>query len=208
MVDSVPNDIFQFSTYAALKAGFNQGQPRTADLSSHGTDGIGNYENDSLMIFKDGKAHILAQNGTASPAPLESRLLFAMVTTYQPTFRAKVPFVTLEDLDELISSSEFGPAKGVNTLMPFRITGVFESVDLDQCTKQNIAGSLFGFVIPAWMKQISGPRIQAHFIDANEEIGGRVADFIMADEATLSFAKCARFHLGFPQGEVWEAMKL
>lgn len=44
MVGSIPNDIFQFSTLAAHTAGFNSGQPRTADLTSHGTDGIGIYE--------------------------------------------------------------------------------------------------------------------------------------------------------------------
>lgn len=208
MVASIPNDVFQFSTCAALNAGFNHGQPRTADLTSHGTDGIGIYESGSFMILKDGQAHALAQNGTATLAPLESRLPFAMVTVYQPTFRAKIPSVTLEGLDELVSSSQFGPAKGVNTLMPFRITGVFASVDLEHSHKQDIAGSLFGFIVPIWMKHISGPRIHAYFLDANEELGGKVIDFAMADEATLSFAKCGRFHLGFPQGETWEEMKL
>lgn len=66
MVASIPNDVFQFSTYAALKAGFNQGQPRTADLTSHGSDGIGVYEDGSLMMLKSGQAYAIAKDGKAS----------------------------------------------------------------------------------------------------------------------------------------------
>lgn len=209
MAPSIPNDIFQFSTHAALHAGFNQGQPRTADLTSHGTDGIGVYEDGSLMILKDKQAHSIQKSGKASLAPMNARLPFAMVTVYEPTFRAKIGSVTIDSLDALVSADDFGPAKGVNTLMPFKIAGRFSSIDFaDGPSQKAIDGTLFGFVVPAWMKQISGPRIYAHFLDANEEVGGQVVDFRMEDEAVLSFAKCGRFHLGFPQGEEWEDVKL
>lgn len=209
MVGSIPNDIFQFSIYAALNAGFHTGQPRTADLTSHGTDGIGVYEDGTLMILKDKQAHAISKHGTAKPAPMDARLPFAMVTVYQPSFRLKVPSITLESFDELVSSSELGPAKGVNTVMPFRIAGRFDSLDFaDGAPRKAIDGTIFGFVVPAWMKHISGERIHAHFLDASEEVGGEVVDFRMNEEAVLSFAKCGRFHLGFPQGEEWEETKL
>lgn len=209
MVGSIPNDIFQFSTYAALNAGFNQGQPRTADLTSHGTDGIGVYEDGSLMILKDRQAYALTKDGKAKSAPMEARLPLALVTVYQPNFRLKIPSISLEALEELTSSNEMGPAKGVNTLMPFKIAGHFESIEFEDGPNRNtIDGTVFGFIVPEWMRAISGPRIHAHFLDASEEVGGRVTDFMMAEEAVLSFAKCGRFHLGFPQGEGWEDMKL
>lgn len=209
MVGSIPNDIFQFSTHAALHAGFNQGQPRTADLTSHGTDGIGVYEDGSLMILKDKQAHTIQKNGKTSPAPMNARLPFAMVTLYEPTFRAKVDSASLDSLDALVSSDDFGPAKGVNTLMSFKIAGRFESVEFGNGPDQSVIdGTVFGFVVPEWMRAISGPRIHAHFLDANEEFGGQVTDFNMVEEAILSFAKCGRFHLGFPQGEEWEDLKL
>jgi acetolactate decarboxylase len=209
MVGSIPNDIFQFSTYAALNAGFNQGQPRTADLTSHGTDGIGVYEDGNLMILKDRQAHILSKDGKAKPAPMQSRLPLALVTVYQPTFRLKIPSISMEAFDILVSSDDVGPAKAVNTLVPFKIAGRFDSVEFaDGPSRSAIDGTVFGFVVPAWMKAISGPRIHAHFLDASEEVGGRVTDFRMAEEAVLSFAKCGRFHLGFPQGGEWEEMKL
>ena len=63
MVASIPNDIFQFGTTAATAAGFAHGQPSTADLTSHGTDGIGSFEDGRLMILNNGEAHALdAQN--------------------------------------------------------------------------------------------------------------------------------------------------
>jgi acetolactate decarboxylase len=115
----------------------------------------------------------------------------------------------MEGLDELVSSDDVGPAKGVNTLMPFKVAGRFGSVEfVDGPSRSEIDGTVFGFVVPPWMKAISGPRIHAHFLDASEEVGGRVTDFRMAEEAILSFAKTGRFHLGFPQGGEWEEMKL
>ncbi|KAL6704541.1 hypothetical protein ACN47E_008170 [Coniothyrium glycines] len=209
MVASIPNDIFQFSTHAALHAGFTTGQPRTADLTSHGTDGIGVYEDGSLLLLKDKRAFAFSRDGKARSAVREAHLAFAMVTIYQPTFRVKIADASLDSLDALVSSNEFGPAKGINSLMPFKIAGRFEALDLeDGPSRSAIDGTVFGFVVPVWMKGISGPRIHAHFLDANEEVGGKVADFRMDEDAVLSFAKCGRFHLGFPQGEEWEGLKL
>ncbi|EOA84252.1 hypothetical protein ACJQWK_00816 [Exserohilum turcicum] len=209
MVGSIPNDIFQFSTYAALNAGFNKGQPRTADLTSHGTDGIGVYEDGSLMILKGQQAHAISRDGKAKPAPMEARLPLALVTVYEPNFRIKIPAISLDALEELTSSDQMGPTKGVNTLMPFRIFGRFQSIEFEHGPNQSeIDGMIFGFIVPEWMRSISGPRVHAHFLDTSEEVGGRVADFHIAEEALLDFAKCGRFHLGFPQGEEWENIKL
>lgn len=209
MVVSIPNDIFQFSTFAALSSGFNTGQPRTADLTSHGTHGLGVYEDGSLMILIDRQAYALRKDGTVVPAPMDARLPFAMVTIFQPTYRIKLPNLSFEELEELVSSEELGPAKGVNTLMPFTITAAFASVSLEQSGElTNIEGTIFGFVVPRWMREISGPRIHAHFLDEEESTGGRVEGFEIEEALTLGFAKCGRFHLGFPQGPEWEDVKL
>lgn len=229
MVVSIPNDIFQFSTHAALSAGFSTGQPRTADLTSHGTDGIGVYEDGTRMILLDRQAHVLRKDGSAVPAPTNAQLPFAMVTIYQPTYRVQLPSLTLEELEDLMSSSELGPAKGVNTVMPFKMSGKFASVSLEEGSNlQAVSGTVFGFVVPKWMKDISGPRIHAHFLDESGSKGGLVSDFEIEDGITLGFAKCGRFHLGyvccfehyivcdlllltscsFPQGPEWEDMKL
>jgi alpha-acetolactate decarboxylase len=209
MVGSIPNDIFQFSAFAALSAGFNTGQPRTADLTSHGTHGIGVYEDGSLMILLERQAYALRRDGTVVPGPMDARLPFAMVTIFQPSYRVKLPALSFDELEELISSEELGHARGINTLMPFTITAKFAALSLEQGDElTDIGGTMFGFVVPKWMREISGPRIHAHFVDEEEGKGGRVAGFEIEEEVMLGFAKCGRFHLGFPQGPEWENVKL
>lgn len=209
MVGSIPNDIFQFSTFAAHTAGFNTGQPRTADLTSHGTDGIGIYEDGTLMILLDSQAYTVRKDGAAVPAPMDDRLPFAMVTIYQPTYRIQLSSLTFDDLEELISSSELGAARGVNTLMPFKITTIFTSMTLEQGGRRaNVGGTIFGYIVPKWMREISGTRIHAHFLDEEEGKGGRVESFEVEGGVTLGFAKSGRFHLGFPQGPEWEDVRL
>ncbi|KAF2023489.1 alpha-acetolactate decarboxylase [Setomelanomma holmii] len=209
MVGSIPNDIFQFSTHAALAAHFNTGQPRTADLTSHGTDGIGVYEDGHLMILLGQQAYAIRQDGTAVSAPQNARLPFAMVTTYQPTYRVQLPGLSFEGLEDLIGSEELGPAKAVNTLTPFKIYAAFASVSFEEGGQwKGRSGTMFGFVVPKWMREMSGPRIHAHFLDEDETKGGKLTDFEIEEAFTLTFAKCGRFHLGFPQGPEWEDVKL
>lgn len=208
MVTSIPNDIFQFGTTAATAAGFNQGQPRTADLTSHGTDGIGSFEDGKLMILNNGEAYALSSDNKASPAPIDARLPFAMVTVFRPTFRMEVPSLDMESLDDLLSSPKLAHARAVNTLAPFKVVGVFKSVEFtDGGEQRDKKGIVFGFVVPMWMKAISGPRIHAHFLADSGEVGGKVVDF-ETEVATLSYAKTGRFHLGFSQSQDWEDVRL
>jgi acetolactate decarboxylase len=161
------------------------------------------------MILIERQAYALRKDGTVVPGPMQERLPFAMVTIFQPTYRIKLPTLSLDELEEIVSSEELGPAKGINTLMPFTITATFSGMELEQGGSfANIEGTMFGFVVPRWMREISGPRIHAHFVDEEEGKGGKVASFQIEEEATLGFAKCGRFHLGFPQGPEWENVKL
>ena len=208
MVASIPNDIFQFGTTSAVAAGFSQGQPRTCDLTSHGTDGIGQYEDGSLMILNNGEAYTLCSNNKASAAPMDARLPFAMVTIFRPTFRMEVPELDMESLDDLLSSPKLAHARAVNTLAPFKVVGMFKSVEFtDGGEQSDLKGIVFGYAVPAWMKGICGPRIHAHFLADSGEVGGRVVNF-ETDVATLSFAKTGRFHLGFSQSQDWEDVRL
>ncbi|KAL5117486.1 hypothetical protein ACEQ8H_004651 [Pleosporales sp. CAS-2024a] len=209
MVASIPNDVFQFSTFAALTAGFNTGQPRTADLTSHGTHGLGVYEDASLMLLLDRHALAIRKDGTVIPAPMDAPLPFAMVTRFQPTYRIDLPYLTFDELDHLISSSSLAPATAINTMTPFQITTKFAEVITEQGgSRANVDGTIFGFVVPRWMREMSGPRFHAHFVDEDEAKGGRVEGFDIEQRVTLRFAKCGRFHLGFPQGPEWENLKL
>ena len=219
MVASIPNDVFQFSTYSALKAGFNQGQPSAADLTSHGDHGIGTFEDGSLMLLIDSKAYMISQDGKPELAPSHARLPFAMVTIFMPRFRLndQTQRFGLEDFEQLLPRLAEGGVGGPNSVLPFKVEGKFNTIVLevngDQSqTHSGVWGTVFGYVVPSWMSQISGPRYHCHFVSdkirngPNAAIGGCVLDF--DGEATPSLGKCGRFHLGLPQGAEWETMNL
>lgn len=219
MVASIPNDIFQFSTWAAVHKGFNTGQPRVADLTSHGTDGIGVFEDGKLMALIDAKAYAIAQDGDVSRAQLHERLCYAMVTIFQPMRIAKFQGsdLTMKMLKELLSSVDALPGVGGgNSLLPFKIKGTFVGLDLETPlsspnSREGVKGTVFGYKVPLWMEGISGPALHCHFLSedgSGTELGGRVVSFRAIKEAVLGVSKCGRFHLGFPQGEDWEDMEL
>jgi alpha-acetolactate decarboxylase len=211
MVVSIPNDVFQFSTYTAITRGFNTGQPRTANLNSHGTDGIGTFEDGTLMLLTNSIAYNL-KDGDAEPAPMDARLSFTMVTIFRPGHKLDTRGLSIETLDLQLSSSTLGNLWGVNSLMPFQIKGLFTYLHIEGGREyRDVKAVIFGFVVPRWMEGISGPRTHCHCVvedtDKKMSLGGRVKEFETRG-ATLGFAKCGRFHLGFPQGEEWEKQEL
>ena len=219
MVASIPNDIFQFSTWAAVHKGFNTGQPRAADLTSHGTDGIGVFEDGKFMALIDAKAYTIAKNGDVSRAQLQERLCYAMVTIFQPMRIAKFQEsdINMKGLKELLSSVETLPGiGGGNSILPFKIRGTFAGLVLETPSpspdrQESVKGTIFGYKVPAWMEGISGPVLNCHFVSEESSgtgRGGRVVSFEAVKGAVLGVSKCGRFHLGFPQGEDWEDVKL
>ncbi|KAF2646607.1 alpha-acetolactate decarboxylase [Massarina eburnea CBS 473.64] len=216
MVSSIPNDVFQYSTYTALTRGFTSGKPRTADLTTHGTYGIGVYEDGSPMLLLDSTTYKF-RDGKAGNAPMHERLCFTMVTIYAPTFKRDISpscSFTMTDLD----SMKMGQDGGVNSLQLFSLDGRFEKLKLEEGTVlEGVVGRLFGFVVPEWMEGICGPRVFCHAVlmtpeDSNSNAkenmrGGRVTGF-ETKEACLRASCCGRFHLGFPMGKEWDGLSL
>lgn len=222
MVASIPNDVFQFSTWTALQKGFNTGQPRAADLTTHGTDGIGVFENGNLMILTDSKAYAITDNSEATAAESHERLCFAMVTVFDPLRIIKsdqttaIGFVALKDL---LSSTDILPSVGgANSVLPFKVKGTFANITLatnDRSESRHISnakGTIFGYKIPTWMEGISGPILHCHFVGEHEGLeenfGGRLVSFEATVDVVIGVGKCGRFHLGFPQGDDWEAVDI
>lgn len=223
MVESIPNDIFQFCTWTAVQKGFKTGQPRAADLTSHGTDGIGVFENGDLMILLDSQAYVVSTAGNATPAMSNARLCFAMVTVFQPSRLIKLAQedpMGFAGLGELLASTDALPTVGgMNSMLPFKVKGTFTDVTLIQKDSsqsrrvKKVKGTLYGYKIPTWLEGISGPSMHCHLMGAEGDesgpaIGGRVESFEAVVDPVISVGKCGRFHLGFPQGEDWELVNL
>lgn len=164
----------------------------------------------------------------ATSAALDSRLSFAMVTIFRPEHIVHFSHIdSIQHFSDLLRArresgegSEIrNPVQGaINSLMPFKLHATFTDMVLqtkDTYTIENTTGTIFGFIVPEWMKGISGLRIHCHFLgdcDASSHdaimVGGRVVNFKVDSNASVEIAKCGRFHLGFPQVDEWENLKL
>ena len=203
MPASIPNDIYQFSLLSALNAGLKDGGPPVAFLTNHGTHGIGVFEDEESDVIQiDSVAYSIDDNGTATKADQEDTMPFVMVTVFKPVQRVKPPKGTTRK--KVMEVFEYGK----NTPMPFRITGSFRYISTKQQTYWDVKGTIFGYAIPRWQKEVSGEGFQACFLAEDKKKGGRVNDFETGEGAVLEWAKCGRFHLGFPQDEEYEALRL
>ncbi|TKA33363.1 hypothetical protein B0A50_00916 [Salinomyces thailandicus] len=210
MPASIPNDIYQYSLRSAYANGLRDGGPPVAFLTNHGSHGIGFFESDDDqpqarpldMIQIDSVAYALDKDGNASQADRGAQMPFVKVTVFQPAKRFKIPTgAGSKKIMEIFESSK-------NTPMPYRITGTFKYLHTQQQTFWNVKGEIFGFVIPRWQKEVSGEGLQSCFLSDDKKKGGRVVDFETGDGAVLDWAKCGRFHLGFPQDEEYEELRL
>jgi alpha-acetolactate decarboxylase len=203
MSKTLPNDIFQFSLLSAHESGIRDGGPPVGFLTSHGTHGIGVFEDDDAdMIQLDSVTYQFDEDGEATRADKEDQLPFCMVTIFQPSQRVKPPKgTTSKKLKEV-----FGRSK--NTPMPFKLGGQFGYISTKQQTYWDVKGTIFGFSVPSWQKDISGEGLQCCFLTEDKQRGGRVTDFESGEGVTLEWAKAGRLHLGFPQDEEFEQVRL
>jgi len=215
MPNSIPNDIYQYSLRSAYIAGLKDGGPPVAFLTNHGTHGVGFFEDDedereqrgssyrpNDMIQIDSVAYTIDRDGKAKQADRGEQMPHTMVCVFQPTQRVKPPVRTTKAkvLDVF--------QRGKNTPMPFRIVGLFKYLNTQQETYWDVKGTIFGYAIPGWQKDVSGEGLQCCFLDDGKKVGGRVLDFETGEGAVLEWAKCGRFHLGFPQDEEYEELRL
>ncbi|KAK5113942.1 hypothetical protein LTR62_003065 [Meristemomyces frigidus] len=210
---SIPNDIYQYSLRTAYDAGLKEGGPPVAFLTNHGTHGIGIFEAEEDddgtelppkdMIQIDSVAYSLDQDGVAERADKSDQMPHTLVCVFQPGQRVKLPAGTaFKRVLELFSS------KTKNTPCPFRITGPFRYMGTKQATHWDVKGTVFGFCIPSWQKEVSGEGLQSCYLSEDKKRGGRVVDFEIGEGAVLEFAKCGRFHLGFPQDDEYEQLRI
>ena len=102
------------------------------------------------MIQVEGIAYTIDKDGDAEPAEKDESLPFVMVTTFQPTQRVKTPPRTTKDKVQDVFK------RGKNTPMPFRISGMFKYINTQQATLWDVKGTIFGYCIPVWQKDVSG----------------------------------------------------
>lgn len=208
MPNSIPNDIYQYSLFSAYNAGLKTGGPPVAFLTNHGTHGSGYFESTSSarpddMIQLDSTAYAISKDGSAKPADRGACMSHTSVVVFQPTHRFKAPPGTSSTK---IKEEVF--SMGRNTPMPFRVEGAFKSITTEQKNYEDVKGTIFGFVIPIWQKEVSGDGLVCCFLSSDKTKGGRVKEFETGEAVEVDWAKCGRFHLGFPQDDEYEQLKI
>jgi alpha-acetolactate decarboxylase len=209
MPNSIPNDIYQYSLFSAYNAGLKSGGPPVAFLTNHGTHGTGYFESDSSntrandMIQLDSTAYTISKDGTVKAADRGACMSHTSVVVFQPTHRFKAPPGTSSNK---IKEEVF--SMGRNTPMSFSAKGAFKSITTEQKSFEGVKGTIFGFVIPSWQKEVSGDGLVCCFISEDKKSGGRVKEFETGQAVEVDWAKCGRFHLGFPQDDEYEELKI
>jgi alpha-acetolactate decarboxylase len=98
------------------------------------------------------------------------------VVVFQPTHRLKpAPGTSSSKIHEEVFSM------GRNTPMSFRVEGAFKSIDTEQKSFENIHGTIFGFAIPSWQKEVSGQGLVCCFLSDDKKFGGRVKEFTVGE---------------------------
>lgn len=211
MPNSIPNDIYQYSLFSAYKAGLKSGGPPVAFLTNHGTHGTGYFESTPAtsssrpddMIQLDSTAYTIDAQGTAKQAERGACMSHTSVVVFQPTHRFKAPPGTSSTK---IKEEVF--SMGRNTPMSFSAKGAFKSITTEQKSFESVKGTIFGFVIPVWQKDVSGEGMVCCFLSEDKTAGGRVEAFETGDAVEVDWAKCGRFHLGFPQDDHYEELEI
>ena len=211
MPNSIPNDIYQYSLRSAYNAGLKDGGPPVAFLTNHGTHGVGIFESDedeegerpNDMVQVDSIAYSLDKDGKATRADKQDQMPFTMVCVFQPTQRVKPPAGTgSKKVKEVFDRA------GKNTPMPYRVTGTFKYLNTQQQTFWDVKGTIFGYWIPSWQREVSGEALTSCFLSDDKKVGGRVLEFETGEGSSLDWAKCGRFHLGFPQDPEFERLNV
>ena len=188
-----PHAGFQVSTLAALNVGVYEGGATLAELKPHGDFGLGTLEGlDGEMVVLDGKFYQIRTNGVAYPLADGSKTPFSAVTFFRPERSLRLTGQML--YQELLSQiDEQLPTQ--NLPYAIRIKGTFPSLKVRSVPKQtppypplnnvvsqqqvvfelqNVQGTLVGFRLPQYLKDVNVAGYHLHFITSDREAGGHL----------------------------------
>ncbi|HVY55248.1 MAG TPA: acetolactate decarboxylase [Thermodesulfobacteriota bacterium] len=191
--------IFQTSTLDALMAGVYDGNFTFGELKKHGNFGLGTVNDlDGEMIGLDGVFYQVKSDGKVSAVPDDAKTPFAVVTFFEAD--ESLPLYKKLRCNELESYIEsLLPTK--NILYAVKIAGRFDYVKTRSVPRQqkpfpplteavkhetyfemkNVKGTMAGFWLPDYVKDINATGFHLHFITDDRESGGHVLDCTTKD---------------------------
>jgi acetolactate decarboxylase len=208
--------LFQTSTIYALLDGAYDGNITYGELKKHGDTGIGTFDGlDGEMIEVNGIFSQIKADGVAYPVDDSMTAPFAMVTFFEPDrtllIKKSLDYHALEKyLDDAL------PTK--NIFYAIRIDGSFTYVRTRSVPKQNkpylplvevvknqpvfefhdVQGTIVGFRLPDYMKEINMPGYHFHFITENRKAGGHLLE-CRIEEGKAEIDETAEFYMILPK---------
>ena len=186
---------FQLSTIGALNAGVYEGAATTAEIKKNGNFGLGTFEGlDGEMVVLDGRVYQVKSDGLAYSPADEVKTSFFAVTF----FRKERSFLlsgqsTYQDLQQQINHQ----LPSQNLPYAIRIQGNFPYLKVRSELKQtppyhplkdvlatqqqifelrNVQGTLVGFRLPQYFKDVNVAGYHFHFITDDRKQGGHLLD--------------------------------
>jgi len=191
--------IFQTSTIDALMEGVYDGDFSFGELKKHGDFGLGTLNDlDGEMIGLDGVFYQVRSDGKVFVVPDAARTPFAAVTFFEPdkslTLKKPLGCRELESYIETLLPSK-------NIFYALRVEGSFDNVKTRSVPRQkkpfpplteavkhqsyfeleDVRGTMAGFWLPEYMKDINAAGFHLHFIAEDKESGGHVLDCTISD---------------------------
>lgn len=186
--------IFQTSTIDALIQGVYDGDFTFGDLREQGDFGLGTFNRlDGEMIGLDGTFYQVRSDGTVHVVPDSMKTPFAAVTFFESDKSVSInkPF-NCEQLKEYLVS--IFPTQ--NTLYAIKVNGNFPYIKTRSVPKQeqpyppltevvkdeaifefyNVSGTIVGFWLPEYLKNINVTGFHFHFISEDKKLGGHVLE--------------------------------
>ena len=195
-----PHRGFQVSTLGALNVGVYEGAAKIAELKPHGDFGLGTLEGlDGEMVILNGKFYQIKADGVAYPVADNSKTPFSAVTFFRR--ERSLRLTGLLTYQQLLSQiDEQLPTK--NLPYAIRLQGTFPSLKLRSVPKQtppyrplkdvvsqqqiifelrNVQGTLVGFRLPQYLKDVNVAGYHLHFITSDSKAGGHLLDGVFLD---------------------------
>ncbi|MBV8886178.1 MAG: acetolactate decarboxylase [Chroococcidiopsidaceae cyanobacterium CP_BM_RX_35] len=183
----------QVSTLGALNVGVFQGATTIAELKPHGDFGLGTLEKlDGEMVILDGKFYQVKTDGVAYPVKDNSKTPFSAVTFFRKERSLRLTGkMTYQELQQQIDKQ----LPTTNLPYAIRLRGTFPSLKVRSVPKQtppyrplndvvsqqqivfdlqNVQGTLVGFRMPQYLKEVNVAGYHLHFLTSDRQAGGHL----------------------------------
>lgn len=221
------HSVYQVSVIDALMQGVMEGVISVRALLRRGDFGIGTFEGlGGELIVLDGKAYNCRNDGTVAEADPGDMISFAQVTSFDR-------FAPLHRIEGIGNKEDMEEKLGAWTLedpnIIYAIRGHVEHADVEVRSigkqekpyptlleaareqkvfrREDVAGSVLGFLFPRFMTHVNIPFWHFHFLSEDASCGGHLLD-IRADSMNLQVYPIFEHAVRLPEGKSFSRIRL